>query len=141
MLLFRLSVSEQWMKVQSTSNNLSIKFSLLNYCHDYVNRAHAHCKHVIWVYEDDNTLPMCRGPECRSFTITPFKVELKYQFYICCTFYFLCLFCCICISDNWLFIKRWFFITVMSTVEQASSLVTTHQQWHLLYIEQSSNKK
>jgi hypothetical protein len=106
-----------------------------------VNRAHAHCKHVICVHEDNITLPMCRGPECRSFTTTPFKVELQYQFHIYCTFYFLCLFCCICISDTWLFIKRQFFITVMSTVEHAASSVPTHQQWCLLYSKQSGNKK
>jgi hypothetical protein len=29
----------------------------------------------------------------------------------------------------------------MSTVEQAASSFTTHQQWHLLYSEQSGNKK
>ena len=64
------------MKIQSNSKNLSIKLSLLNYFLDYGNRAHAHCKHVICVLEDENTLPLRRGPQYRSFITSSFMVEL-----------------------------------------------------------------
>jgi hypothetical protein len=73
------------MKVKFTSNNLSIEFTRVNYFHVCLNRALAHCKH-------DSTLKMCRGPACRSFTTTPFIVELNTNFiftaHIICFDYF-----------------------------------------------------